>query len=156
MVYDVMVKEEPDELVASIRSTVPMERLGEAIPQAFVRLMACVGPGGYGQGMPGLVMHEMQPPRPADVEIFMPVARPFDPPEGIVVTTLPGGPMAVTVHTGPYDGAGAAHEAVAEWIGEHGRKIAGPPRELFLNDPHVVGMEHAQTEIELPIERSEA
>ncbi|MGZ8582935.1 MAG: GyrI-like domain-containing protein [Actinomycetota bacterium] len=151
MPYDVMIKEEPDELVASIRTRIRPERIGDVIPDAFERLMACVGPVGYGEGMPGIVMHEMREPEVADIEVFMPVASRFDPPEGVEVTTLRGGTMASTVHTGAYDRSGLAYEALTEWIDEHGRQIAGPPREHYLNDPHVVGMDRAETEIEFPV-----
>ncbi|HET6713844.1 MAG TPA: GyrI-like domain-containing protein [Actinomycetota bacterium] len=151
MLYDVTIKEEPDELVASIRTRIRPERIGDVIPDAFERLMGCVGPVGYGNGMPGIVMHEMREPEVADIEVFMPVADRFDPPEGVEVTTLRGGTMAATVHTGPYDASGAAYEALNEWIDEHGRQIVGPPREHYLNDPHVVGMDRAETEIEVPL-----
>ena len=151
MPYDVTIKEEPDELVASIRTRIRPERIGEVIPDAFERLMACVGPVGYGDGMPGIVMHEIREPEVADIEVFMPVAGRFDPPEGVEVTTLHGGTMAAVVHTGPYDASRAAYEALTEWIDEHGRQILGPPREHYLNDPHVVGMDRAETEIEVPV-----
>jgi effector-binding domain-containing protein len=36
-------------------------------------------------------------------------------------------------------------------IDEHGERVVGPPRERYLNDPNVVGMERAETEIEFPI-----
>jgi effector-binding domain-containing protein len=151
MAFDVLIKEEPDELVASIRSRIAPERIGEVIPDSFERLMACVGPVGYGRGMPGIVMHEMREPEVADIEVFMPVAERFDPPAGVTVTTLQGGTMAATVHTGPYDESGPAYEALTGWIDEHHRQIVGPPREHYLNDPHLVGMERAETEIEFPV-----
>ena len=151
MPYNVTIKEEPDELVASIRTRIRPERIGDVIPDAFERLMGCVGPVGYGNGMPGIVMHEIREPEVADIEVFMPVADRFDPPEGVEVTTLRGGTMAATVHTGPYDASGAAYEALNEWIDEHCRQFVGPPREHYLNDPHVVGMARAETEIEVPL-----
>ena len=52
MPYDVTIKEEEDELVASIRSRIAPERIGSVIPDAFERLMACVGPIGYGRACP--------------------------------------------------------------------------------------------------------
>lgn len=151
MVYDVMIKEEPDEKVATIRRRITPDRIPQVIPDAFQRLMDAVGPAGYGEGMPGIVMHEMRPAEVADVEVFMPVAEGFEPPAGIEVTTLPGGTMAATVHTGPYDESGPAYEALAEWIDEHGKQVVGPPREHYVNDPNVVGREQAETEIEFPV-----
>jgi len=53
MVYEVTIKDEPDELVASIRTRIKPERIGEVIPDALERLVACVGPVGYGDGMRG-------------------------------------------------------------------------------------------------------
>lgn len=152
MPYDVMLKEEPDELVASIRTRIRPAAIGEVIPDAFRRLMACVGPIGYGDGMPGIVMHEMREPDLADIEVFMPVASRFDPPDGIEVVALPGGTMVATVHTGAYDATQPAYEALTTWIDAHGRRIVGPPREHYLNDPGQVGMDRAETEIEFPVE----
>ena len=151
MVYDVMIKEEPDQVVATIRRRITPGRIPQVVPDAFEHLMEAVGPVGYGDGMPGIVMHEMRPPEVADIEVFMPVAERFEPPAGVEVTTLPGGTMAATVHTGPYGESGPAYEALTEWIDEHGKQIVGPPREHYLNDPNIVGMEHAETEIEFPV-----
>ena len=151
MSYDVVIEEEPDALVASIRARVRPERIGDVIPDAFGRLTACVEPVGYGEGMPGIVMHEIREAEVADVEVFVPVAERFDPPEGITVTTLRGGTMVRTVHRGPYEGCRAAYEALAGWIEDHGRRTAGPPREHYLNDPRVVGIQRAETEIEIPV-----
>ena len=102
MPYDVMIKEEPDELVASIRTRIRPERIGEVIPDAFERLMACVGPVGYGDGMPGIVMHEIREPEVADIEVFMPVARRSIPRKGSRSRRCTGGrwPRSCTpVHT---------------------------------------------------------
>jgi len=151
MGYDVNIKEEPDELVASVRRRIEPERIGEMVPEAFERLMGCVAPDGYGQGMPGLVMHDMRDHEVADVEVFVPIAERFEPPEGVQVAVLEGGAMAATIHTGPYDASGAAYDALTIWIDESGRRITGPPRERYLNDPHVVGLDRAKTEIEFPV-----
>ena len=151
MAYDVTIKEEPSELVASIRRRIASERIGEVIPEAFGRLARCVEEVGYGHGMPGIVLHEVREPTSVDVEVCMPVAAMFDPPEGVQVRVLPGGTMAAVVHTGPYDASQPAYDALTAWITDHGWTAIGPPREHYLNDPHVVGIDRAETEIELPV-----
>jgi effector-binding domain-containing protein len=69
----------------------------------------------------------------------------------VEVGVLEGGTMAATIHTGPYDASGAAYEALMTWIDDRGRQPVGPPRERYLNDPHVVGLDRAETEIEVPV-----
>ena len=53
----------------------------------------------------------------------------------VLAETLPGGPAAVTIHSGPYDQLQAAHAAVEEWIAANGFHAAGAPWEGYLNDP---------------------
>jgi len=49
--------------------------------------------------------------------------------------TLPGGPAAVTIHSGPYDQLPAAYAALEEWMAANDFRPAGPPWEAYLNDP---------------------
>ncbi len=53
----------------------------------------------------------------------------------VVEATLPGGPVASTIHTGPYDTLGEAYAAVEEWIESHHLESAGAPWEYYITDP---------------------
>jgi len=53
----------------------------------------------------------------------------------VLAEELPGGPAAVTIHSGPYDQLQVAYAAVEEWIAANGFQTAGPPWEAYLNDP---------------------
>jgi AraC family transcriptional regulator len=53
----------------------------------------------------------------------------------VFAETLPGGPAAVTIHSGPYDQLHAAYPALEEWIVANGFQPAGAPWEAYLNDP---------------------
>jgi AraC family transcriptional regulator len=53
----------------------------------------------------------------------------------VVAETLPGGPAAVTVHSGPYDQLQGAYAVLEEWITANGFHAAGAPWEAYLNDP---------------------
>ncbi len=152
MTYEVRLKQEPEVLVASITRRVSTATVGKEIQDGFRSLMDAVGPVGYGRGMPGVVYRDMVD-RWTDgaIEIFMPVAERFDPPAGIEVARMPGGAVASTIHRGPYSECGPAYQAITAWIHEHGHEIAGPPRELYLNDPREVGEAEALTEIQFPI-----
>jgi len=150
--HEVKVKEVPDLLVASITRQASLATVGKEVQEGFVTLMQAVGPVGYGEGMPGVMYHDVVDEwTDATIEVFVPVAWPFEPPEGVEVRTMPGGTVAFTIHRGPYEECGRAYQALTGWIQEHEHEMAGPPSELYLNDPREVGMDEALTEIRFPI-----
>jgi effector-binding domain-containing protein len=152
MPYEVVVKEEPELLVASVTRYASLATIGKEIEEGFGALMGAVGPIGYGRGMPGVVYHDVVDEwTDGTIELFMPVAAPFDAPEGIEVKTQPATTVASTIHRGPYAECAPAYHTLTGWIQEHGHEIAGPPRELYLNDPREVGEDEALTEIQFPI-----
>jgi AraC family transcriptional regulator len=53
----------------------------------------------------------------------------------IVAETLPGGPAATTIHTGPYDTLSDAYAAIEQWIEAEGLAAAGAPWESYITDP---------------------
>jgi effector-binding domain-containing protein len=154
MTYEVQVKDVPAMLVASIRTRASLATVGKEIQEAFARLGEVVSLVGFGDGMPGMITHEM----PAegsdddmDVEIVMPIRERMEPPPGIEVRVLEGGTVASTIHRGRYDQVGRAYEALTAWVPAHGRGFGGPPREFYLNDPHQVSEEEALTEVQFPL-----
>jgi effector-binding domain-containing protein len=110
------------------------------------------------QGRPAFICHET--PRQvikaneqatADVEVVVPVAKPVQGKDDITCYELPGGLMAKIVHKGPYDKSAAAYKKLFEWIAKNHKKVAGPTREVYLNDPRQVPPEEILTEIYAPI-----
>lgn len=53
----------------------------------------------------------------------------------VVSSTLPGGTAATTLHVGPYELLGRAHEAVDCWVAEHGVARDTPCWEVYYSDP---------------------
>jgi len=53
----------------------------------------------------------------------------------ILAETLPGGPAAVTIHSGPYDQLPAAYAALEEWIVSNGLHPISAPWEAYSNEP---------------------
>jgi effector-binding domain-containing protein len=53
---------------------------------------------------------------------------------GVVEETLPGGPAATTVHSGPYETLHEAYGALEEWMESQGLKSAGAPWESYITD----------------------
>lgn len=150
--YEVREKEVPQMLVASVTRTASIATIGKEIQEAFATLMGVIGPIGFGQGMPGTVCLRLGDERSDGTwEIFLPVARRFEPPKGIEVKVQPAMHVAFTMHVGRYDEVGPAHEAIDAWLREQQRPMIGPPRELYLNDPRVAGEDQAITEVQVPI-----
>ncbi len=87
----------------------------------------------------------------ADVEVVIPVSMRIEEVEEITCYELAGGPMAMIVHEGPYDRSALAYKKLFAWIAENHKKIAGPTREVYLNDPKKVSPEELRTEIYAPV-----
>jgi effector-binding domain-containing protein len=49
----------------------------------------------------------------------------------VIESALPAGQVAWTVHRGPYQDLGLAHERVKQWCAEHGKELAGPLWEIY-------------------------
>jgi len=87
----------------------------------------------------------------ADVEVAIPVSTRVEDVEEITCYELPGGPMARIIHKGPYEKSAQTYKRLFAWIAENHKKIAGPTREVYLNDPKSVSPEELLTEIYAPV-----
>lgn len=68
------------------------------------------------------------------VEVGVQVSGPFAPVGEVRASTLPGGLVASTTHTGPIARIGETHRAVAAWSSANGHRLAGPRWEVY-GDP---------------------
>ncbi len=87
----------------------------------------------------------------ADVEICVPIAERIPETKEIKCYELPGGEMAKTIHKGPYEATGPVYERLFAWIEKSGKRLSGPIREAYLNDPREVRPEEILTVIYAPI-----
>ena len=55
------------------------------------------------------------------------------------------------MHRGPYDEIAPAYHVLTGWIHAHGHQPAGPPHEIYLDDPTLVEPGEQRTEVEWPI-----
>ena len=102
--------------------------------------------------------HEFGPER-VDVEIGIPVATPVPnlstfeeaEPGELFASELPGGPAAITVHRGAYDGLSKTYDALHDWIHEQGRDEGPGPWESYVDDPGEVPMDEVKTEVIWPL-----
>jgi AraC family transcriptional regulator len=103
------------------------EGLGKAFPYAMRTGLAIAGrpTTRYLSTGPGLY----------NIEVGVPVAA-TAPGEGDVEPgALPGGPVAVAIHGGPYDQLSETYAALERWIEANGYRTSGAPWEAYITDP---------------------
>ena len=153
MPYDVQVTEETPQLVAATKIHTNLRRVGNDIGTGFGFLMQALGLEGVApSGPPLIVYHDViDEETDGDIEICVPVGGAISGDANVYGRELEGGTMATTVHRGPYQEIAGAYHTLTGWISEHGHEIAGPPREIYLNDPQTVAAEELLTRVEFPI-----
>jgi effector-binding domain-containing protein len=69
----------------------------------------------------------------------------------IKIKKIPSQLVLTTIHKGPYDQVAPIYAAIMEYVFKNSYEIAGPPMELYLNDPREVGESETLTEIQQPV-----
>lgn len=153
MSYSIEVTEVEPTHVAGVRMHTDLGHIAGDIYAGLGTLMAAVQRSGNApSGEPLTVYHDVIDEETAgDVEVCVPVAPDFVGDETVAVRELEGGPMATTIHRGPYEELSRAYRMLTHWIGEQGYEIVGPPREFYLNDPREVPPEELLTRVEWPV-----
>lgn len=86
------------------------------------------------------------------VEVVVPISKAVEGSEEIKCYELAGGKMAKIIHKGPYEECEPTYNKLFAWIGQKGKRIVGPIREVYLNDPREVSPDEIVTEIYVPIQ----
>lgn len=154
MPYQVTVKKVEPQHVAALRLRTSLAAAGADVQRGFGAVVQAITAAGVATTCkPFLVHHEVVDEQTdGDIEICIPV-----PPDTVIAggqvrgAEIPGGQVAATVHRGPYAEISSAYHYVTGWIQEHGYEHAGPPREIYLNDPQTVAQEDLLTEVQFPI-----
>ncbi len=156
MHYEIHVKQAPPQVVATDRCHTRLSELGNVMHATLGKVASSIEPAAAAQGAPFAVYYN-EPFRPDDIDVEMgvPVApdAKIEETRGVHRRELPGGPVAHTLHAGPYARIGEAYEALYAWVAQHGHKRTGPPREIYLVGPmQGASPKEFRTEIEVPID----
>jgi effector-binding domain-containing protein len=153
MSYEIQIIEEAAQLVAATRMHTTLRRVGTDFSTGFGLLMQAMSRESVAaSGSPMIVYYDViDDETGGDIEICVPVDRPIAGDSKVYGRELEGGAMATTVHRGPYEQIAPAYHTVTSWISEHGHEIAGPPREIYLNDPRTVAPDELLTRVQFPI-----
>ena len=151
--HEIEVDEVPAQHIAVVKIHTTLSRVGSDIQTAFAELAGGLAGANVSPiGAPLLVYHDViDEETTGEIEVCAPVEATFTGAQAINARTLEGGKMATTTHQGPYEAIGPAYHSLASWIAEHNYEIAGPPREIYLNDPRAVAPTELLTRIEYPV-----
>jgi AraC family transcriptional regulator len=69
------------------------------------------------------------------LEVGVPLAQEADGGGEVEAGTLPGGPVAMALHAGPYQELQETFAALERWIAAQGYRKGGSPWESYLTDP---------------------
>jgi effector-binding domain-containing protein len=140
MKYDVVVETAQAELVAALRAKVPIGGIARAWKPALDQVWAFLREnGGLRPGHNLFLYHHAERRNEAlNIDFGVQVARPFEREGNVQCVETPAGEVARTVHVGPYDQLGNAHDAIHAWCAANNRKIARASWEIYgdwHNDP---------------------
>ena len=148
---EVTIKEIPDQLALTVAKRVSMATVGDGIGEAFAAIMAHAGASGAQFVGPPFCLYPDEMGDEFGMVVCLPVAPGASAGEGVALETVPGGTCATLLHRGPYSAIGDSYGALQAWIAANGRQPAGPPREVYLNDPQTVPAAELLTEIDWPV-----
>ena len=148
---EVVLKNVPAQPVASVRDVAPAYSvIGQFLGEVFAHLgQHRISPAGPPIGI--YHDHEYRE-QDVDIEAVVPVAGAVPEGERVKAYELPGAEMACLVHQGRPDTIGGTYGQLMNWIETSGYRIAGPPREVYVqwqdDDPS-----GSVIELQLPVEK---
>ena len=152
MAYDVQVTTTEPQPYIGITVTTTVQKIGEELGQIYGEIMAHIGGHGIEPIAPPFALyHRMEDD--GTVEMTAGVAV-----DGEIPTTgrihegeLPGGEVATTTHTGPYENLYDAVMAIDAWMNENGRTARSGHWEHYVDDPGETAPDRLRTVLYWPI-----
>lgn len=127
-VYLATVGARPTAVVAAATTWDEFPRLW---PQLLGEVWDCLHASGIHQGCRNVMLYLDDAP---NVEVGVLLDQPCPLSGRVRASALPAGTVARTVHRGPFQEVGRAHDAAVRWCAEHGRRLHGTRWEVY--GPH--------------------
>ncbi len=151
MDYEIAEKELAPQPALTYRTRVTMTTIADRIGAGFGVLMEHAAKTGVQWAGPPFILYPESCDDEYEIVICMPVAPGATGGGEVALEEIPGGRVAATTHVGPYPEVGKAYTALQKWMTDNGCRPAGPPREIYLNEPGVVPDAELLTEVDWPI-----
>lgn len=154
MGYEIERKTVEPLMVAFVTSKACVAEMPQRMGEAFQRVYECTTRVDAQPEGPAFAQY-LSMEEPFEFRAGFPVARKFEPGNGVEVSELPGGEVISTIHLGPYDRLEEAYEALMAYARENGLQPGDSMWEFYWNDPQTTDPEDLKTEIVMPLRRSE-
>jgi effector-binding domain-containing protein len=138
MSYDIELVNVLEQPAAVVRARVEHNGIAEFLGPAFGDVMTALQRQGLQPAGPPFGRYRPTEDGGWDITAGFPVGDTVAAEGRVEALTLPGGPVARTLHVGDYGSLAMAYEAVSAWLGDHGWTAAGEPWECYLDEPEVV------------------
>ncbi|HEV3163545.1 MAG TPA: GyrI-like domain-containing protein [Isosphaeraceae bacterium] len=131
MPYQVQIQQVEPQPIAVVRRQAAIPQLSTVVPQAcgevweFIRAAQIQGAGRH-----VAVYLDCQTGQ-LNMEIGCEVTGHIAGDGNVFSSSTPAGTVATTVHIGPYDRLGDAHNAIQKWCADNHYQIAGPQWEIY-------------------------
>src|SRR3954452_8295786 len=134
MGYEVTEKEVSAIHTAAIKAATSPEKIGDDLGRAYGELSTYLGERDLFPHDAPICYYVAWEPDNWVIEACLVVDGELEELGEIHPLLIPAGPAAVTIHRGPYQELGRAHEALGAWCQEHGREMVAC-YERFITDP---------------------
>jgi effector-binding domain-containing protein len=129
--HEVIVKDVEARPTAVVAATTTWSEFPVLWKRLLDDVWACLRAGGIERGCRNIMLYRDDVP---NVEVGVELTQPCRLTDPVVASALPAGPVAMTVHHGPYSGLGDAHQAVHAWCAANGRTLSRTRWEVY--GPH--------------------
>ena len=119
----------------TIRTTVPIERIGETFGPLLQEVWAHARQVGAAVAGPPFALYHRVSEAGADLEAGVPVATPAPGGGRVRAGMRPAGRVACATHYGPYETLEKTYEALQAWAEEQGHTLATVMWESYETDP---------------------
>lgn len=128
---DVEIQQRAPQSVVSIRATVTINQLGEAMDDRLRALSDYLQQRGVQPAGPPFVRYHTFGETETDLETGIPVSESVASEGRIISGALPAGPAIATWHIGAHDTLGDAYARIHAWLHEYGREPDGAAWEVY-------------------------
>ncbi|AJZ82504.1 MULTISPECIES: MerR family transcriptional regulator [Streptomyces] len=151
--YEVTMGREPERRLAVVRAACAFEEIGETFGACVGRLLPVLGKGGIAWEPPLWGLYPLDLEERMEIAVGAQTSQGEGTP-GLEFETLPGGPVAETVHLGSYAQLPLAYNALFAAVHERGLRPQAPVREVYLVGPAEAPQEEWTTRLIIPVEES--